>query len=56
MIIQITVLGSPVPTEADSEETEESNGTNVAAIALAVTLLAVLVIALGYLLHRRRKR
>ena len=54
----VTLPASPVPTEADSKETSESsNGTNAAAIAVPVTLLFIaLVIALGYLLHRRRKR
>ena len=84
MIIQVILPASPVPTEADSEETSEtpngtdavtlpaspaptetdseeisqsSNGTNAAAIAVPVTLLLIaLVIALGYLLYRRRKR
>ena len=53
----VTLPASPAPTEADSEETSESsNGTNAAAIAVPVTLLIALVIALGYLLYRRRKR
>ena len=57
MIIKVIVRGIPSPTEAEREETSETNGTNSAAIAVPVTLLLfALVIAFGYLLYKRRKR